>query len=280
MAFAAAPVAKGYKGKGGGKAGKNATGAGRPPWAAGGKITDNAMLHRSYNFFPKYTPVPSVGADGASSAAWEGLAQGHIFVSAEAFANSLDASKTEIVNRPTIGLSEYAGTIECLHANLTEDGAVFHPTLQAKWLVLVQQHDVIAACQMLNTVAYPHLQRTVPSVQTAVSSILTFAQAMRQDWDYWSLVFARLATGVVCASWALTMAALTVPGAYADKAAPVPMKAITEKAALMADRLHGGALVNFISAELLAELGLRLAAAPAAAAAAAAPAAFVGMQFN
>jgi hypothetical protein len=77
-----------------------------------------------------------------------------------------------------------------------------------------------------------------------------FGTLIREHWKDWTSLLGFMTTGTVDVSWMLTLGALTVPGAWAEKLEPVPMSAASEKQQLMTDKQNGKSLVDFLVAEV------------------------------
>ena len=86
-------------------------GKGEREFEAGKKLYANMVLHCSQDFVSKYLGNPTVSASGDTSARWEGLKMTQNVLSPETWAAQLDFSKTELMNRAALGLSECAATV-------------------------------------------------------------------------------------------------------------------------------------------------------------------------
>ena len=118
-----------------------------------------------------------------------------------------------------------------------------------KWSALWAKHDGAKTSKILNHIAYADETRTHDNVCTAATKILSLAQDIRADYDYWVAVFG-FSTGLtVDFAWALNAAVLTEPGIYASKLNGVPVKAIPEHKHLIEHPDSGKAIRDFIVAE-------------------------------
>ena len=71
---------------------------------------------------------------GVTSTKWEALQHTQRFLKPEALAGILEYFKSELINRPGVGLSELGGVLMNLNEAMIEGGRlkIFHPDLVAK----------------------------------------------------------------------------------------------------------------------------------------------------
>ena len=194
-----------------------------------------------------------------TSAGWEALKHPQMWAAPDLLGDVLQASNTELINRPGIGYSEYAGCLENLHTVIQEGVAskIFHPEFGVKIASLFQKYDLINACQTLNSSGYPLAPRSSADMSKAVASVLKFSQQIRMKWDEFSEVFGRACSLVVDLSWALQAGALTNGPLLAPKFADVPMKEEALKKAFMENPFSVAAMKGFLTSEILAQNGLK-----------------------
>ena len=204
-----------------------------------------------------------------SSAAWEAVGQPQVWIHPDTLGEYLSSGNTEMINRPAVGLSEYASVLDNLVLVLEEglEKKLFHPELVGKFKALHSKYDLGTAAKVLNTVGYPHQARAESDVSRAVTNVLKFGQDLRQEWTVWADFFGRCTAMTVGFSWSLTMAALTNGSVFAAKLKDVPVKSAVAKSDFLANPLDGRKLKTFLIAEVLDLNGLR-ATSPATSSAA------------
>ncbi len=76
----------------------------------------------------------------------------------DTLAEHVSCANTELINRPAIGLSEYASVLENLEMVLTEGLAakIYHPEFVAKFTSKYQTFDMSTATKVLNSISYPN----------------------------------------------------------------------------------------------------------------------------
>ena len=219
---------------------------GRKEWTPGDKLWGGMLIHGSAQFMTKYLPIPTFADSGESSAIFGGLGEPQVWSNPDTLASKLAVKNTEILNRPPVGLSEYAGTMETLNQVFVE-----RPCSVAKsWKRLWEQNEMGDACKVLNSYGYPHLARSPDDLVKAVQRVLQFSGELRTIWTAASQEQAAAATKVTGLSWALEMSALTIPGQFAEKLQSVKTEKTQEHAELMAKPLSGRALRDYLVAEV------------------------------
>ncbi len=153
------------KGKGKG----NGDGPGRPVFKAGDKIWPGALLHKGQDFLKAYPGKPTMGEGGASSAGWDALKQCQQWAAPDMLGEALSYQNTELINRPSIGFSEYCSCLENFHLVVCEGAKnkIFHQEFSTKVETLYTKYDILTACQTLNTVNYPAASRSAAEMTKA-----------------------------------------------------------------------------------------------------------------
>ncbi|CAK0833454.1 unnamed protein product [Prorocentrum cordatum] len=226
----------------------------------GKKLYINQLVHGGQDFFAKYPGKAVTSSDGASSARWEALQHPQRFLSPEALAAHLDYTKSELINRPGIGLSELSGALMNFNDMLVQGASakVFHPELSARWSAIWESLNLQSACEVLNDHDYPTADRSSAKIKASVKSICKLGQTLREHWNDWASVFGFMACGTLDLTWLLTLGSLTCAGVWAERMDQVPMAAGDAKATLMNDKQSGLSLIAFLVAEAHAVHGVRL----------------------
>ena len=170
------------------------------------------MNFRWSEFLKKY-PNKVVFENSKSSAAWECPGKPHMFSSAETFSSEVEAKNTELVNRPALGLSELCSSVETFVQNAKEDDL----SLKAKVEALVMKFSIDSAIKVLNQHSLPDLARSSADLSNATKRLLSFVQCIREEWSFWAERVARASSTLVCGTWLLTAASLTIPGTWVSK---------------------------------------------------------------
>lgn len=158
------------------KTAKKGSGKGARKFEAGKRLYGNMLTHNSQDFLAKYPGKPTSDVSSESSILWEGLAKTQVLVNPESFAGQLEYTKTELLNRPAIGLSELGGVLVHMNALVTEGVAkkILHPDFAAKWSVQWEALGLQSAAEVLNTNDYPELPRSSAALEKAVKSVCSF----------------------------------------------------------------------------------------------------------
>ncbi|CAJ1412876.1 unnamed protein product, partial [Effrenium voratum] len=239
---------------------------GRKPHVLGEKLWPQAIMHKSSGFLKAYPGKATLKANGETSTMVEALGTPQLLLSPEAWAGALSPQNTELLNRPAIGISECAGCLENFKAVVDEGLAkeLLHPKLAEKVNTWWATHRLDEALPLLNTQGYPDLDRSGQNLTRAVANYLKAVQEVRGEWATWARILGAGSCLVVDSVWLLSAAALTGPGALATGVAEVPVKVDGKKAALVADPTNGLAVRDFLTAEVQALHGIRVAARQAA----------------
>jgi hypothetical protein len=83
------------------------------------------------------------------------------------------------LQRRSVGLSEAAGSFECLNVLLHEQKAEILKTWEPAW----NRFNMAECCQVLNSHGYPALVRSETSIAAAVQNFLKFGNAIKDDWE-------------------------------------------------------------------------------------------------
>ena len=189
------------------------------------------------------------------------------FAHPEALAAVLTYKNTELINRAPIGISELGGVLLNLQ-QLIHDGLekkVLHPEFAARWQALFTRFNLQEAAETLNSNDYPMVDRSAVKIQQAVKSVLQLGNHIREHWGDFAIVLGVASALTVDTVWLAKLAALTHPGAWAEKLSDVPSAVEDAKQALLANPTRGKGLVDFLTAEIQNLHGVRNAAAPVAA---------------
>lgn len=225
---------------------------------AGKKLYNNQVLHTS-DFVQKYPGKPVRDSMNQSSSPWECLKNPQHALSPQAWAGCLDYTKTEIINRPPVGLSELGGVL--IHMNdLLADGVeakILHPELLHMWNAKWTELNLQAAAETLDQNDFPDAPRASQDLQAAVKAVCELGNFVRQHWSTWSVLLGFGAGLLVDTSWILTMSSLTIPGLYADKIKDVPCTNELLKSNLLREPARGKLLLAFLEAEVHSHHGVR-----------------------
>jgi hypothetical protein len=208
-------------------------------------------LHNQNTLRKTYPDVLQVD-DTGSTAIFSGMQNPETWHSADSLAAEMDGRNTELVNRRAVGLSEAAQALEALNQVLHD----IPEPLTESWVPLWKQHDMMDTVHCLNvvyTAAYPNYPRTPERMREALKNYLKFHTAIRLEWRKHTEAFAANITRSVSLAWVLQGAALTAPGAWANKLmSSVSREAPTELTALVADPSSASKLLNLLVAEMRA----------------------------
>ncbi len=149
-----------------------------------------------------------------------------------------------------MGLSELAGTLECLKMNIDDGVAskILHASVSKDMNDLWVEHDMGTVVQVLNTQNYPHLDRSEVSILSACKNLLKFAGAVHGKYERFMELFFRSTTNHVGTAWLLQLAALTEGSVWSKGVENVPKLPVKEKEELAANPGKAKLLANFLAA--------------------------------
>ena len=247
---------------------------GRAKWNVGDRLWD-MHVHAPKLLNRNLAAVQEQTEDGRvlTNAASLGLRQPEVVFDLQPFAGEvLRPDRSEIVNRPHIGLSMLVGTLHGLHVNLDESaqlgfvGKEFANNFKAMYT----KYDLHHADRMLNVQDYPHAERTEAEIARAVKNVLKMGTEVAAQWRCYSDFFARTATNYVGIHALLTQAALVVPGRFAEGVKDVPLQgesAVAARKTLVENPAQSSAisafLTNLVWGRVQAESRKAVAAMPA-----------------
>jgi hypothetical protein len=153
----------------------NGKGQGRKAWVVGEKLWDNNALH--LKSLSKGLEVPSVDAEGVTSAAVQGLRAPGVWMTPEDLLKHVSAETSELINRPAIGWSMLGAIFETFLINIQEGAKTGLYTAEFVHKFEKDYNDlhVLQAAKIMNSQDYPGLDRSEAQCAESVQAILTFA---------------------------------------------------------------------------------------------------------
>ena len=225
-------------------------------------MMNNMVLHTGAEFLRKYPGKPVDGNDGRNSAMWEAMTKPQRWTSPETAVKDLTMKTTELLNRVGYGWSMLGGAL--LNTNALIVGAdgkeIFAPAFISKWLKLWSDFELEKNCQLLNSNDYPHLTRSEADLRQAVKSLLKMGNKVRSEWPSWAPLLGFGSALTVGASWLLSLSALTIPGAYAERVKDIPASNRECFDNFLKEPQKVDGMLNFIVSEIAALHGIRISA--------------------
>ena len=119
-----------------------ATKRGRPQWAKGCPIREDAYLRKSRSFFAKHACMKA----SASETMWSGVLKPRVWMSGTSLVGALNHKNTELFNRPGEGTKELAHSIDALPcATSTTWTPLFEGVIDVTPLLADVQHVIALA---------------------------------------------------------------------------------------------------------------------------------------
>ena len=225
--------------------------AGAKPWKTGERLWD---LHMSA---PKLLTrnLASVvrNEEGVTNAGTLGLTKPEHVLDAALFSDqNMQAQRTELLNRPAVGISMLAGSLQALRVNLQEGLAqgVYGKAFVDSYEDLCRQYDLEGCNRSVNLQDFPDLERSGASIAAAVKRLLKLGTKIQEKWAPFAEFTARSATAYVGMQHLLQLGALTLDGKAAQGIKDLPAEGSVKAAqeALTQDPSNPEKLVAFFTA--------------------------------
>lgn len=229
--------------------------AGPKAWLKGQRLWD--MHVHQFKILARNLGVVVTNSEGLSNAGTLGLKSPELTFDVEAFAkDALRADRSELINRPDIGVSMAVGTLAALKVNLSEGQShgFFHPKFVSEFASLCDQFDLQKMNEALNIHDFPDVDRSEADIQRAAKDLLKFSSAVKDLWPKYADCLGRLAGAFIGVYTAMTLGACVLPGTVAAAVADVPLdaelkdSAAAAKSKLLANPASATALSDFVTA--------------------------------
>jgi hypothetical protein len=201
----------------------NSAARGRNTWKVGDKHWD---LHVHHAKCLSRNLAAVVSTEEQTNAGTLGLRSPEAIFDMDAFVGEhLKAERSELVNRPDIGLSMLVGNLAALKTNLQE-GVVhgfFGAAFVSDFVKIYDKFNLDMVNQTLNLQDFPDIDRSESTIKMAAVNLLKFGAAAKEMWPRLADFLGRCAGAYIGTFSILSVAGCLVPGKFAAGVAEVPL---------------------------------------------------------